>query len=193
MSDDKRAIQLKDQIWFLMYDAERNHLYFRRLMEKNRLISRLINFGLLLATIASAGSLVGGPDLTNIWSAIITYVSLSLNFFIIATLTILEITFQYSRNAGIAEVTSRQARDIASETKRLHRKLNAGYSIDDLTEKADVLQGLLNGVTSVDLPSDEDIEEEANEDAAEQLIVEFPEGRPAAEFQTDPSRTSTET
>ncbi len=191
MSVDKRAKELKHQIWFLMLEAEKKHLYYGQSAERYRMLSRIIDFGLIFATVAAAGTVVGGPIVTDIWSALLSSVASIIGFLFIAGLTIYEIMFQNSRNAGVAEVASRQARDIASETKKLYRKINSVDSVDDLTERADVLQRLLDGVTSVDLPFDLEFDESAYESAVEQLMIEFPGTKPATVPRQDCVRQNT--
>ena len=192
MSDDKRAIQIKSQIWILMHDAEMYHHYFYALADKQRRYSRLLNAMLLLLSLGAASTLLAGALATDLVSAFVSFVSSTILFFSIAGLTIAEIIFQFSRNVGVAESASWQARDIASETRKLQRKLNVTHSVDDLTARADILQGLLNGVTRVDVPDDDEFLAQAGDEAEEQLISEFPEGRPATDLKHDSSCKSTD-
>ena len=187
MDNDKRTALARDQIWLLMHDAERLHDYYYAQANKYRNFSRLTNLALLMLSLAAAAGLLGSLQYETLIAALLSITLSILLFFTVASLTFVEIVFGFSRNAGVAEVASRQAEDIAFESRKLHRRISSTGSDYDVVATADMLQGLLNAVTRVGLPHDEKLHEKSARDATKLLNVEFPEGRPAANSQPDPS------
>ena len=104
---------IRDQIWFLMKDAETHHIYYRAEANKYKRVSRVINFALLGLSLAAAG-LYGSLQIDVSWSWLLTVVTSIFVFFAIAFLTIFEVVFENSRNSGVAEVVSYQCQEIAS-------------------------------------------------------------------------------
>ena len=168
---------IRDQIWFLMKDAESHHIYYRAEANKHMRNSRMINFALLGFSLAAAAGLLGSLEIEVSWAWLLTAVSSMILFFAIAILTIVEVVSQNARNSGVAEVVSHQCQEIASEAKKLQRKIREPSDADEVTDRADMLRNLLDAVTRSGLEHDEKLYEQSSIDAETRLASEFPQWR----------------
>ena len=176
--------QLETQVRLLLHDALRYNRYYYESADRYRWLSRGVNAGLLLLSIAAASGLLGAWQAQSIVELAVAVVSSVVLFVVIASLTVFEIIFQFSRNTGVAEVVSRQCDDIAFESRKLLRQVVAGNDSEQLANTADMLQKLLNSVTRVGLPHNEEIDKKSDCYATRLLNSEFPrsgnEGGPAS-------------
>ncbi len=168
---------IRDQIWFLTKDAETHHIYYRVEANKHKRNSRMINFMLLGLSLAAAAGLLGSLQIEVSWAWLLTAMSSVILFFAIAFLTIVEVVFENSRNSGVAEVVSYQCQEIASEARKLQRKIQEPRDTGEVADRADMLRNLLDSVTRSGLEHDEELYEESSSDAEKRLASEFPRWR----------------
>ena len=168
---------IRDQIWFLTKDAETHHIYYRAEANKHKRVSRVINFALLGLSLAAAAGLYGSLQIDVSWAWLLTVVLSMILFFAIAFLTIVEVVFENSRNSGVAEVVSYQCQEIASEARKLQRKIHDPSDAGEVVDRADMLRNLSDAVTRSGLEHDEELYEKSSSDAEKRLASEFPQWR----------------
>ena len=168
---------LESQVRRLLHDALRYNFYYYASANRYRWWSRGINAFLLLLSIGAASGLFSAWQAQSVLELAIAVASSVLLFTVIASLTVVEIIFQFSRNTGVTEVVSRQCEDIAFETRKLLRQIVQGTNTEQSASTADMLQSLLNSVTRVGLPHYEELDKKSRCDASKLLDDEFPRTR----------------
>ena len=158
------------QIWNLMIDAEREYRYFYEKADRYRRRARWINIGIFVASIAAASYLF--LNLENYADLFAKAASIML-FYVIAALTAAEMFYQTSKHLGIAETVAKQCHLIASESKRLWRRLGEPEQDANLIAVANDLEFRLNIATQVELDLDDDLNRKCEEDARKVLREEF--------------------
>lgn len=117
-----------------------------------------MNAALLLLSIGAAVGLLSAwqaDTLLELASAVVVSVLL---FVVIACLTVVEIIFHFSRNAGVAEFASRQCEDIGFEAGKLFRLAIQSDDYERLAENTDTLRNLLNAAKRTELPYDDELD-----------------------------------
>ncbi len=146
-------------IWNVMLDAERCQRYYARLADRYR----RMNFGLNVAVVLSS---LGAATVLLLEQP--AWIS-ALLFLLIAAGTTWGMFSEFSRKAAVASSVSKQCDEIASDTKRLWRRL------DRMDETARIMQldARLREVTHVGFDIDDKLNERCEEDARRVAAGEF--------------------